>query len=171
MMNIQRLTFLFIKGVSLYFLFNSVLQLNEIASNIIQRLIYPGLYEGISRNTIIAISSSGIYLTFAVILWIFAKKISKKIILRDEEIEQFDLRGLLQLGIGLIGIYSLVMDISSILWIFRESVAEQYGLEHDEGQFGIVLDLVVSILNVSVSLLLIFKASWISQKLHSIWNK
>ncbi|MCR2805852.1 hypothetical protein [Paenibacillus soyae] len=131
----------------------------------------PYLYDSIPRRLISDFGPSVIYMMIGVLLWMFTGKLTRILVPNEELQYEVNTVAILQVGIGLVGIYSIVLDFSGILWSIRDFFAVQLGLFHEERGFGIMMDMVVHVLNVAISLFLIFKAGWISRKLHTIWSK
>ncbi|AEI45697.1 hypothetical protein [Paenibacillus mucilaginosus] len=170
-MNVYKLTYLSIKGISIYFVIQSLESFWKVIGYVYQVIAHPDWGRDLTRTLL---SSAGPWLTLvacSVVLWIGARKITGRLVREPDREAAMNMVGLLQLGIGLLGIYMLVLDLSGILWSFREYAGDYLGIEPYAGQYGILLDFIVHVTNIAVSLFLIFRAGWISRKLHGIWNR
>jgi hypothetical protein len=135
------------------------------------RIGNPELYRYIPRNVISSMGPFALYLLLSIILWLFATKLAGKLVSDAKHTHEANYEGILQIGIGLLGLYMLTMDVAGILWTIRDFVGEQTGLIHEEGMMGVLFDIPVDLINLAISFFLVYKAGWISRKLHMVWKK
>lgn len=169
-MNIYRLTYLSIRALAILCLIRALKTIGVAIEYLFSWVGEPYLYDSIPRKLISDFGPFGTYIVIGVLLWMFTGKITRLLVPNEELRYEMDVIGILQVGIGLVGIYSILFDLSGVFWSIRDYFGEQLGLIHNEGVYGFYLDMIVHVFNLAISLFLIFKAGWISRKLHTIWN-
>ncbi|MUT65978.1 hypothetical protein [Paenibacillus sp. NEAU-GSW1] len=170
-MNVFRLTFLSVKAIAMICFIQALKTIGIVIDYFFNWIGEPYLYPSIPRKLIADVGPFIAYIVIGVLLWVFTAKITRMLVPNNELRFEINTVGIMQVAIGLVGIYSLLIDFSAVAWSIRNYFGGVLGLDYNVAGYGFYLDMVVHIFNLTVSFFLLFKAGWISRKLHAIWNK